>query len=94
MAIAPNRLPKKGANSTRYKAAARILLQNALGEIGLSYCQPVYPGRRSIKIRAHFHTSNMRKDIDNLCKFVMDVLEGPVYGSNHFIVKDFGTQVL
>ena len=40
-----------------------------------------FPGRQ-LRITVTFCVLRMRKDIDNMLKLIMDVLEGPVYGND------------
>jgi Holliday junction resolvase RusA-like endonuclease len=72
--------------STRFKAAGRILLDAALTEIGLAD-RPVFTTRRSILIQATFFTAESKKDIDNMLKFLLDVLEGPIYSDDRYVVE-------
>jgi Holliday junction resolvase RusA-like endonuclease len=72
--------------STRHKAAGRVLLDSALNEIGLRD-RPVFETRRSILITATFFTRESKKDIDNLLKFTLDVLEGPIYSDDRYVVE-------
>jgi Holliday junction resolvase RusA-like endonuclease len=72
--------------STRFKAAAHLLVGASLDEIGVRD-RPVFVSGRSVKVTVHFHTGDNRKDIDNLLKFTLDVLQGPVYSDDRFVVE-------
>ena len=72
--------------STRFKAAAQLLVGAALDEIGVRQ-RPVFASGRSVKITAHYFTADTRKDIDNLLKFTMDILQGPICNDDRHVVE-------
>ena len=62
--------PKK----TKCRSAVRLSLQ----EIGINQ-RPIFSGQEPLSVTAYFYVSSNAKDLDNMLKFLLDVLEGPVY---------------
>jgi Holliday junction resolvase RusA-like endonuclease len=72
--------------STRFKAAAQLLVGAALDEIGVRD-RPVFTSGRSVKVTAKYYTTDMRKDVDNLLKFTMDILQGPICNDDRYVIE-------
>jgi Holliday junction resolvase RusA-like endonuclease len=70
--------------STRFRDAGRILINSDLDEIGLRN-RPVFATGRSLRVTAYYFLDDSRKDIDNLLKFTLDLLVGPVMVDDRFI---------
>ena len=72
--------------STRFRAAAQVLLTAALTEIGEND-RPVYTRSHSLRVTAKYYSTDPRKDVDNLLKFSFDCLQGPVLADDRYIVE-------
>ena len=58
------------------KQACKEALRRGLAEIGVTEL-PIH--RNVVNIIVNFHVRNVRKDLDNLLKFIFDVLEDVAY---------------
>jgi Holliday junction resolvase RusA-like endonuclease len=77
--------------SIRFRDAGQVLINAALADIGLRD-RPVFAPGRSIRVTAYYFVSDMRKDIDNLLKFTMDLLVGPVLFDDRFVCEVRGVK--
>jgi Holliday junction resolvase RusA-like endonuclease len=79
--------------SIRFRDAGQVLINAALGDIGLRD-RPVFTTGRSIRVMCYYFVGDMRKDIDNLLKFTMDLLVGPILVDDRFVceVRGFKSQ--
>ena len=68
---------------SRNKAAYQKALRQSFREIGVTQF-PIFSDDE-LKVVATFHVTNTRKDIDNLLKFILDVMQGIVYGDDRFV---------
>jgi Holliday junction resolvase RusA-like endonuclease len=79
--------------SIRFRDAGQVLINAALADIGLRD-RPVFTTGRSIRVTCYYFVGDMRKDINNLLKFTMDLLIGPVLADDRFVceVRGFKSQ--
>jgi Holliday junction resolvase RusA-like endonuclease len=72
--------------SIRFRDAGQVLINAALADIGLRD-RPIFTTGRSIRVTCYYFVGDMRKDIDNLLKFTMDLLVGPVLADDRFVCE-------
>ena len=66
------------------KKRLRNLLQQEVHDLGES--SPIFEDGRALVSRSNFFILNDNKDLDNLGKFILDVMQGPLY-KNDKVVK-------
>jgi Holliday junction resolvase RusA-like endonuclease len=78
--------------SKTVKDAYKIILQAALAELG--YHQGiVFQEARPLKVTCRFYVKDERKDIDNMLKFFLDVMEKFVYKNDSKVHMVVATKV-
>jgi Holliday junction resolvase RusA-like endonuclease len=76
----------------RFRGAGQVLINAALADIGLRD-RPVFTTGWSIRVTCHYFVGDMRKDIDNLLKFTMDLLVGPtILADDRFVCEVCGVK--
>jgi Holliday junction resolvase RusA-like endonuclease len=71
--------------SKRVKDAYKILLQASLTQLGYRHGAPVFDAGRPLKVTCRFFIEDARKDVDNILKFFMDVMEKSVYNNDRSV---------
>jgi Holliday junction resolvase RusA-like endonuclease len=66
------------------KLAFKRIVREALGAVGATTF-PLFDDGVKLKVTATFHVVDMRKDIDNLLKFLLDALASVVYNNDNAI---------
>ena len=64
--------------AAREKNSFQRGMREALTDLGVMTF-PLFPEGARLHLKATFVVSNLRKDVDNMLKFVLDVLEGVLY---------------
>ena len=78
--------------SSPIKTLARRVLKKAMTEIGVTSF-PHYVGAPKLSLVIDFFVHNMRKDVDNMLKWIFDVLEGVVYQNDVCVVRVVATKI-
>ena len=60
-------------------------IADALSEVGVA-TQPIFV-REKVALNIVFHVTNIRKDVDNMLKYILDVLQGVVYHNDAAVFK-------
>jgi Holliday junction resolvase RusA-like endonuclease len=71
--------------SKRVKDAYKILLHVSLTQLGYRRGAPVFDAGRRLKVTCRFFIEDDRKDVDNILKFFMDVMEKSVYNNDRSV---------
>ena len=71
--------------ASRELNAFRRSVRECLGGLSVGMF-PMFDIAVSLEVKAIFFVSNMRKDVDNMLKFVLDALQGVVYPDDRIIV--------
>ena len=66
------------------KDAHKVLLKAAFQEIGY-HEGPIFPHGSRLQVTARFFLQDDRKDLDNMLKFFLDILQGPVFSNDRFV---------
>ena len=70
--------------SSTIKSAVKVLLTAALQELG-QFQVPLFPAGRRITVTAKFTVRDPRKDVDNMLKLLLDVMQGIVFNDDRFV---------
>ena len=71
--------------ATREMTTFRRSIRQCLVELAVAVF-PMFDIAVSLEVKAIFFVSNMRKDVDNMLKFVLDALQGVLYPDDRIIV--------
>ena len=70
----------------------RQSIRSTLDDVGI-HSYPMFSSGTPLEVKVIFHVSNMRKDVDNLLKFVLDAMQGLVYVDDATIVHISATKI-
>ena len=72
--------------ASQAKRSTRSAVLSSLRQLGAVQF-PLFPEQATVCVNATFHVSNMQKDIDNMLKFVLDVLQGPIFANDSAVLR-------
>ena len=67
--------------SSKLKRLLKTAINDSLAAIGVASL-PVFSPNINVKVEAKFHVTNFRKDLDNMLKLILDVLQGYAYNND------------
>ena len=80
--------------SSRVKQSLKKMqIRDALAELGATTF-PVMEDVCPVHVSAFYHINNDRKDVDNLLKLSMDVMQCIVFGNERFVYGIHATKIL
>jgi Holliday junction resolvase RusA-like endonuclease len=71
--------------SKTVKDAYKVLLKAALADLGYRNGAPVFQPSRRLRVTCRFYIQDDRKDVDNMLKFFLDVMEKSVYTNDRMV---------
>jgi Holliday junction resolvase RusA-like endonuclease len=74
------------------KVAFQTTVRDAIAEVGATF--PLFENDVKLKVTVTFHVMDMRKDIDNLLKFLLDALAKVMYNNDNMICSVVATKIM
>ena len=80
--------------SAKLKTICRSSFRQALQEIGVTTFPIFDPeNHKEVTVVVDFYVANIRKDVDNMLKFVLDVLQTIIYRDDSCVFKVVATKI-
>jgi Holliday junction resolvase RusA-like endonuclease len=74
------------------KVAFKKSVRDAIAKVGATF--PLFENDVKLKVTVTFHVTDMRKDIDNLLKFMLNALATVMYNNDNMICSVVATKIM